>query len=252
MPTEPTDHSGHRQRMKERLLQTGLEGFNDHEALEMLLYYAVPYRDTNGLGHALVERFGGFDRALDADYADLLRTPGMSPHAATLVTLVGQMAHRYIRRQYAVGTILQTTEQLGNCVMPWFVGKKDESVVLISLDNRSRLLNTTRVFEGSVNSTQFNFRIALRQALQDNATRVVLAHNHPSGFAIPSGADVETTRRFAEVLALVGIRLVDHLIVAQDDYVSMRESLETRYLFDPSKTAPAAVSDPAAEPESCR
>ena len=224
-------HEGHRQRMKERLLRDGLESFADHEAMEMLLYYALPYRDTNGLGHTLIDEFGGFANALDAHYADLVQVPGVTPHVATLVTLCGQMAHRYQQERCEAGKTLYRTVDIGNYAMSLFVGKKEESVVLISMDNRRRVLNTSRVFEGSVNSTQFNFRIAVQQALRDNATQVVMAHNHPSGFAFPSEADVKTTERFAQVLKLMNIHLVDHIVVAEDIYTSMASSERTAGIF---------------------
>ena len=221
---QAVSHDGHRQRMKERLLRDGLDSFQEHEVMEMLLYYALPYRDTNGLGHMLIDHFGSLSNVLDADVADLVKVPGVTPHTATLLTLCGQTAHRYIKQRYRTGNQLYTTKELGEYVLPWFVGKKTESVLLISMDNRRKVINATRIFEGSVNSAQFNFRIALQQALQDNASCVIMAHNHPNGFALPSAADVATTRRFAQVLALVGIRLLDHLIVAEDDFVSMADT----------------------------
>lgn len=207
MAERKNPHDGHRQRMKDRLLRDGLGGFADHEVFEMLLYYAQPYRDTNELGHRLVERFGSLVGVLEADYADLIRVDGITPHMATLLVLCGQLNRRYAREQYAVGRLLYTTEDYGNCALPWFIGEKVESVVLISMDNRCRLLNTTRIFTGSVNSTHFNFRELVRQTLQ--------------------------------------VRLLDHLVISQDDYVSMASTPELAHLFQ--STLPpgmAAVADP--------
>lgn len=240
MADKSVDHSGHRQRMKERLLRDGLESFQPHEMMEMLLYYALPYRDTNPLGHKLMQSFGSVSNVLSARYEDLLRVDGVTPHVATLLTLCGQMAHQYIREQYAVGDLLYSTNSLGQHAMPWFVGKKEESVILISMDNKRKHLNTTRIFEGSVNSAQFNYRIAVQQALRDNATVVALAHNHPNGLALPSESDLHTTEQFAKVLALVGIRLVDHLVISDGDFVSMADSREMAALFSPS----AEIADP--------
>ena len=231
-------HKGHRQRMKERFLRDGLESLQDHEVLELILYYAIPYKDTNALGHLLLERFGSFDRVLDADYADLIKVPGITENAAVYITLCGQTAHRYMRCSYSVGELLYNTESLVSAAMPHFVGKKNESVLLISLDNKFKKLNITRVFEGSVNSAQFNFRMAVQQALQDNATQVVLAHNHPNGLAFPSGDDLRTTRRFAEVLRLLDIRLVDHLVIAEDDCVSMADSAPYAPYLNPDAEIP--------------
>lgn len=161
---DTVSHDGHRQRMKERLLRDGLESFSEHEMLELLLFYALPYRDTNALGHVLIDRFGSLCNVLDAAYADLLKVPGVTPHIATLLTLCGQTAHSYMRRRYQRGTLLYTAKELGEYILPWFIGQKAESVVLVSMDNRSKLLNATRIFEGSVNSAQFNFRTAVQQA----------------------------------------------------------------------------------------
>ena len=245
MAERKNPHDGHRQRMKDRLLRDGLGGFADHEVFEMLLYYAQPYRDTNELGHRLVERFGSLVGVLEADYADLIRVDGITPHMATLLVLCGQLNRRYAREQYAVGRLLYTTEDYGNCALPWFIREKLESVVLISMDNRCRLLNTTRIFTGSVNSTHFNFRELVRQTLQDNATQVVLAHNHPNGHACFSQADVQTTVQCLELLAPLQVRLLDHLVISQDDYVSMASTPELAHLFQ--STLPpgmAAVADP--------
>ncbi len=220
----PSPHEGHRQRMKERFLQDGLAHFSGHEVLELLLFYALPYRNTNDLGHRLEQSFGSLSKVLEADYRDLLKVEGVTPHVATLIAFCGQLARRYQREQYAMGTVLYDAPAMGQYLLPWFSGMKDESVVLMSMDNRYKVLNTTRVFEGSVNSTQFSLRGAVHQVLRDNATLVVMAHNHPNGHALPSNADLDTTERFAKVLRELNVRLIDHLIISDDDFVSFKDS----------------------------
>ncbi len=226
------DHEGHRQRMKERLQREGVDHMPPHEVIELLLYYAIPYRDTNPLAHKLVEKFGSVRQVVSAHYADLLKVEGVTPHIASLITLCGGIAKRYTQESYAVGTQLYTDREYVDFLIPWFVGEKDESVVMISMDSRHKVLNTTRLFNGSVNSAYFNCRIAVQQALQDNATVVTIAHNHPNGFAFPSRADLKTTLQFAEVLASVDIRLADHIIVADDDAVSMAATSAFEPIFD--------------------
>ncbi len=228
---EKNPHEGHRQRMKERFLNEGLSHFSGHEVLEMLLYYAIPYRDTNDLGHTLEDSFGSLTKVLEADYQDLIKVDGVTPHIATLITLCGQVARRYQREQYAFVKPMYKSDEFGRYLLPWFSGQKDESVVLMSMDNRYKVLNTTRVFTGSVNSTQFSMRGAVQQVLRDNATMVVMAHNHPNGHALPSNADIETTRRFAKLLQELGIKLIDHLIVSDDDFVSLAQSRDTADIF---------------------
>ena len=234
---EKNAHEGHRQRMKERFLHEGLSHFSGHEVLEMLLYYAIPYRDTNDLGHTLENSFGSLAKVLEADYRDLIKVKGVTPHIATLITFCGQLARRYQREQYTFTTPLYKPDEYGKHLIPWFSGQKDESVVLMSMDNRYKVLNTTRVFTGSVNSTQFSMRGAVQQLLRDNATMVVMAHNHPNGHAFPSNADIETTRKFATLLKELGIKLIDHLIISEDDYVSLAQTRDTACLFRAEPTA---------------
>ena len=212
--------------MKERYLAAGgLDGFSAHEIIEMLLFYAVPYRDTNPLGHQLIDAFGGFANLLEADYADLVQQPGVTPHIATLLCLVRDIACRY-EREVAEGKVTQmeTISMVVRHIKPWFLGQREESVVLMSLDNKQKLLNVTRIFQGGVNSASFNPRVVVQQALRDNATCVVLAHNHPRGYAVPSRDDVTTTQHLAEVLIALEVRLLDHLIFAEEDCVSMAQS----------------------------
>lgn len=234
-------HEGHRQRMKERFLTGGLDSFSDHEIVELLLFYALPYRNTNDLAHALVDHFGGWTQVLGAHYDDLLSVPGVTPHVATLLTLAGQSARKYHKDMTGVVRQLYSTESLIRHVVPLFLGAKNEKVMMVCLDNKRKHLNTTCLFEGSVNSAQFNVREAVQQALRDNATQVVLAHNHPNGFAFPSAADVTTTQRLMEILRPLDIRLIEHIIVSEGDCLCMTRLPETKWLFDGSEP-PAGFS----------
>lgn len=226
------EHRGHRERMKRRMLRETIEHMAGHEVIELLLYYAVPYRDTNPLAHRLITKFGSVHRVLAADYADLLKVEGVTPHIATLLVMCGQLTFRCLQEAYDPGTQLCDNEDYVPFLLPWFAGQKEESVVMISMDSRHKVLNTTRLFEGSVNSAYFSCRTAVQQALQDNATVVVIAHNHPNGFAFPSHADLDTTIQFAEVLASVDIRLADHIVVSEDDAVSMAATEAFAPIFD--------------------
>lgn len=239
------DHQGHRQRMKERLLAGGLAGFSDHEILEVALFYALPYRNTNELAHRLVAQFGGWTQALDAAYEDLLTVPGVTPHVATMLVMMGQIAHRYHRDVTGCVLHLYDTRSLAQHIAPWFLGEKQESVLLVSLDNKRKHLNTTRIFRGSVNSAQFNVREAAKQALRDNATQVVLAHNHPNGFAFPSQTDLDTTRYVAEVFKPLDIRLTEHMVVADGDCICMSQlpGMEDVFGIRPEPLARVATDD---------
>jgi len=228
-------HEGHRQRMKERFLRGGLGSFSDHEILELLLFYALPYRNTNDLAHALVERYGSWIQVVGARYDDLLTVPGVTPHVATLLTLTGQAARRYYRDHTGVIHQLYDAQTVAEHVVPYFLGEREESVLLVSLDNKRKHLNTTRIFRGSVNSAQFNIRLAVEQALRDNATQIVLAHNHPNGFAFPSNADIQTTKYVIDTLRPLDIKVMDHAIVSEGDCLCMSKMPDTKWMFDGSE-----------------
>lgn len=228
-------HAGHRRRMKDRFLTQGLESFSDHEILELLLYYALPYKDTNDLAHALVSRYGSWIQVVGAHYDDLLTVPGVTPHVATLLTLVGQVALRYYRDYTGGVRQFCDTASIAAYAIPYFMGEREESVLLISMDNKCKHLNTTRIFRGGVNSAQFNVRMVVEQALRDNATQIAVAHNHPNGFAFPSRADVETTKYVMDALRPLDIRVVEHAVVAEGDCLCMSQLPDTKWLFDGSQ-----------------
>lgn len=217
-------HDGHRDRMKQRFLKEGLTHFDRHQIVEMLLFFGIPRIDTNEQAHRLMDTFGSLSGILEAPYEELRKVEGIPANAAALICFCGQLFREYYEDKYAAGTILHSTEDIGRLVLPKFMGRKNEAVLLICLDNRGKVLNSSVVFEGSVNAAEINIRLILQQALRHNATAAVIAHNHPNGHALPSKEDITTTMQLIKALEVAGIRLIDHLVVAEDDYVSMRET----------------------------
>lgn len=136
-----------------------------------------------------------------------------------------------MRTSSSFGTVLNSIHEVGQYILPKFLGLKNEAVVLLSMDNRRKVLNCTTIFEGSVNATEINVRLALQQALRDNATVAVLAHNHPNGHAFPSADDIESTKILVKAMALADVRLVDHIIISEDDFVSMAQTPSLQYIF---------------------
>lgn len=217
-------HSGHRQRLKERFQKEGLDNFNELQVLELLLFYCIPRQDTNPTAHALLERFGSLAQVLEAPSSELLKVPGIGEATATFLPLMASLCRYYLVHRTASNVILNTIEQCGNYLLPFFCGRRNEVVYLLCLDAKCKVLSCKEVGEGSVNSASVPIRRIVERALADNATSVVLAHNHPSGMAVPSGEDQLTTRRLALSLSTVDIELVDHLVIADDDFVSLRQS----------------------------
>ena len=217
-------HDGHRERLKERFRSEGLDGFTEVQVLELLLFYSVPRKDTNEIAHALLEKFGTLAQVLDANPADLEKVPGMGSSSALFLKLLSAAGRRYQISRTESATILRTLEQCGAYLQPRFFGRKHEAVFLLCLDAKCKVLACKQVGEGSVNSAGVPIRRIVETALSTNATMVVLAHNHPSGLALPSADDIQTTKRLAVALDTVEITLIDHLVFSDDDYVSMAQS----------------------------
>ena len=222
-------HEGHRQRLKERFLRSGLDDFTEIQVLELLLFYAMPRQDTNPIAHALLERFGSLSQVMDASMEKLLEVKGVGTHGATLIRLAKDIGRAYEISRARQELVLPTIEQCGDYLKSFFRGRKNETVFLLSLDAKLKVLDCREVGEGSVNYASVPVRRVVEMALEAGASSVVLAHNHPSGIALPSGEDIQTTRRLAAALSAVEIVLVDHIIVADEDYVSM---VQSGYRFD--------------------
>lgn len=217
-------HDGHRQRLKERFTKEGLDNFNELQVLELLLFYCIPRQDTNPLAHALLDRFGSLAQVLEAPSSELKKVPGIGDSAATFLPLMASLCRYYLVNRTSSNCILDSIEQCGAYLLPFFYGRRNEIVYLLCLDAKCKVLACKEIGEGSVNSASVPIRRIVETALGVNATSVVLAHNHPSGMALPSAEDQLTTRRLAVALNAVDIELVDHLVVADDDYVSLRQS----------------------------
>lgn len=217
-------HDGHRQRLKGRFLRDGLDGFTEIQILELLLFYSIPRRDTNPVAHALLDRFGSLARVLDAPVEQLTKVEGITGNSAALLKLSKDIARCYDISKAGEETILLTIDQCGDYLKAFFRNRRNETIFLLSLDAKLKVLACQEVGEGSINYASVPVRRVVEMALETGATSVVLAHNHPSGIALPSAEDVQTTRRLAAALSAVEIKLVDHIVVADGDYVSMVQS----------------------------
>ena len=217
-------HDGHREKLRRRFLDGGLDTFADHEALELLLFYAIPRRDTNELAHRLMEHYGTLDAVLTAPLEELTQISGIGENAAALIRLVPRLAQKARLSAAAREIVLSDAERMGEYLLERFRGEKNEVIYQLCLDRKGKLIVCRRLNEGSVDSSELNIRRLVENALLSSASMVVLAHNHPSGIALPSPEDYVTTDRVEEALRVVGVQLVDHIIVADDDYVSMAAS----------------------------
>ena len=217
-------HEGHRQRLKERFIKSGLNDFEDHNILELLLFFSVPRSDTNEIGHKLLKHFGSLSNVFDADIKELCKVEGIGIHSATLIKLIPELCSVYNKDKNENIEIMNSSEIAGKYFVPRFMGKKDEEVHIMLLDDKKKLLRSEMISKGTVNACAASVRSIVDKALKYNATAVVLAHNHPGGVALPSKNDICVTKRIYQALQLMDIHLCDHIVVAGDDFVSMKDS----------------------------
>ena len=217
-------HDGHREKMRQRFRQGGLDAFLDHEALELLLFYAIPRRDTNVTAHRLLDQYGSLEAIFSAPIEDLARAEGIGESAALLLKLVPQIMQRARLSGNGREVILNSTQRAGAYLMERLAGERNEVIYQLCLDRKGRLLTCRRLGEGGAGNAELNVRSLVENALLSSASAVILAHNHPSGVALPSREDYLTTERVQEALRTVGVPLVDHIIVADGDFVSMADS----------------------------
>lgn len=214
-------HSGHRDRLRRRFHTEGLDSFEKHNVLELLLFFSLPRKDTNELAHRLLQKFGSFSGVLDAPYTSLLEVEGISENSATLLKMIPELARVYLTDRRQERPKLNTPEALGSFFIDYMVGVTKERLCLLLMDSSLRMIRCEILAEGSTETVGVDTRQIVETTLRYNACAVALAHNHPRGFAQPSASDIAATSAIRLALDSVNVRLVDHIIVAEDDYLSM-------------------------------
>lgn len=222
-------HAGHRQRVKKRFIEHGFDGFEEHQILEMLLFYAIPRKDTNVLAHQLLERYGNFAKVCDTPIDVLINDFGLSESAAVLIKMQPQLARVYSESRLNAKQI--DISNAPDIMRPKFIGATSEKVVLALSDTKDKLVFCDVVSEGSMTSSDFPVRKIVDLALRHNARFAYVAHNHPSELCVPSRPDLETTKTISDTLHSVGVLLVDHLIFTSTEHFSIRKHKHFSKLF---------------------
>lgn len=225
-------HDGHRERLKKRFREEGLDKFEAHNALELLLFFSIPRRDTNEIAHNLLNTFGSISNVFDAPVDELLKVDGIGESSALLIKMMPALSKKYAEDKLKKGAALNSTSAAGEYLLPKFMGETNEIVILVCLDNQGRVKNCCKIADGSTNTAQINNRKIMETALRHSASSIILAHNHPGGLTNPSAADVETTKNLVHVLESVQICLRDHIIIANNEYFSMAESKFFAHIFN--------------------
>ncbi|MBR6408075.1 MAG: DNA repair protein RadC [Clostridia bacterium] len=224
-------HNGHRMRLRKKYFEQGIDSFEAHEVLELLLFYGIPRRDTNETAHELINRFGSLAGVFDADLKELESVNGVGRHAAGLLKLIPELSRLYISDVIGYNDTLNSTVKAGNFILPRFIGYTDERLMVVSLDGKSRVIGCDVIAVGTVNEVALSVRTVVEIAMKNKAVGVILAHNHPGGVAVPSNTDIETTWQIFNALSMVNVCLLDHIVVAGNEFVSMRESKKSKNIF---------------------
>lgn len=226
-------HEGHRQRMRERFLDESIENFKPHEALEILLFYAIPRGDTNNIAHALIDRFGSLSAVFDARIEDLCEVKGVGQSSAILIKMMPQLFRKYetdkLKERDAT---LNSAELVARYASKFFKGYTEERLYLMCLDSVCNLLCFKEISNGNMKRTPVDLGLIAKTAFDNKATSLILVHNHPSGIMAPSKADVDVTITVEQMMHDLGMRLSDHIILGNgDDYFSFRKSEKYKYIF---------------------
>ena len=207
------EHEGHRLRLRERFVSAGLDGFAQHEALELLLTYAIPRKDTKPIAKALIGHFGSVGGVLCAPYEELRCVPGIGGSAAAMISLILPLSRLYYREQADRAQSRPLAGEWAEYCRTLLMGERFEKVYVLALDGKGSLIQKTLISSGDEGEAAFYPRLAVAALLRAGAQTAVLCHNHPDGDARPSLADRQLTEALIPLLKSLGIELLDHIIV---------------------------------------
>ena len=218
-------HSGHRERVKDRFLREGIDGFEKHNVLELLLFYSIPQRDTNPIAHELLNRFGSLRGVFDATVEELCTVDGVSLHTATLIKLVPAVWGR-VASEVDSSEVYDGVSKVGRLLVKRYAGVTVETVFLVLLDNSWHIIDIVNLGVGSVNQVRFDKRTVIEHCIRKNAALAVLAHNHPNGLLVPSDDDLIVTTEIAKALENIHVTFLEHLLVADGKYLPLLSKTE--------------------------
>ncbi len=216
-------HGGHRERLRNRFLSDGLDSFEEHEVLELLLTYCIPQKDTNPLGHTLIETFGDFSRVCDAPIEELEKINGLSHKSATFIKMIPQLSRLYFEEFGGNIKTLDSIDSMAKFLIPKYIGITKEVVYLVCMNNNNRVLDCQIIMDGIADATEINMRKIVELIIKTDATNVIISHNHPNASYLPSNDDIVTTKFIENMLNRINVKLIDHIIVSGNNYSSLRQ-----------------------------
>ncbi len=216
------DHSGHRDRLRRRFISEGADSFEPHQLLEMLLFYAVPRKDTNPLAHRLIDEFGSLRNVLDAPL-DALTSAGLTQNAAVLIKTLPAFCRAYASGGFDGVKKFSDRKEIALFLCSRFTACSNERFAALLMDNSYRMMKFTFLGEGGPGEVDADLRSLVAACVNCSATTAVIAHNHPKGSVRPSSADISVTRDVKNLLGAIGVKLIDHVVVSGEDYCLMSQ-----------------------------
>ncbi len=216
-------HVGHRQRVKERYLREGLDTFDDHQVLELMLFFALPQKDTNALAHELLDRYGSLAAVLEADPYDLMKISGVGKGTAVFLSMWPGVTKRYQQSKLSKKPLLDTTAALVDYAHTLFYGCHYEMFYVLCLDMQNRLKYASLVHQGTINEVPVYPRLVVEHAIRNDAKNIVLVHNHTGNNMTPSTQDLNLTWSIVDALSQIDVDVLDHIIIGTGCYLSFAE-----------------------------
>lgn len=210
--------------MRARFIRSGSDSFADHELLELLLFYAIPRENTNGMAHDLIERFGSICGVASAQIDELMLVDGVGERAAVLIKLAMTFAKRCAFEEIGSTRKLDSLEKIVQYGKSLFIGSNTETVYLLLFDNAFSLIDCSCVAFGSINEVRPIVRVIIERSITKKASSALLLHNHPGGIAEPSDNDIHFSNLVDHELDILGIYLVEHVIIAADGFFPIMKS----------------------------
>lgn len=225
-------HKGHRDRVREEFINGGFNDKTpDYKWLELLLFYAIPQQDTNPIAHELINKFGSLTRVFEAPIHELEKCKGISKNTAVLLKSIIPIS-RKCEIEKSISLIDELTPtSICDYIAKQFYGLSTEHLGVALLSPTGRIIDFKFVSEGDLAMVGVAIRSIVKYAIQNDASCLAIAHNHPNSFALPSLSDIEATKSLCETLRKLNLQLIDHIIVSGNDYVSLRQSREYEHIF---------------------
>lgn len=222
--TKENLHNKHRQRLRERFMNVGVDGLQEHEIIELLLFYAIPRKNTNEIAHELINEYGNLANIFDADEESLMKINGAGESVATLFKLMRECVNKYINDKNNIANVHLTPLNIDTYIKNLFYGHTKEVAYAVLLDGDCIVRKVKKLSSGTVNATPLYPREVVKLAVNEKYPYVLIAHNHPNGSAVPSQNDLNITKTIELALNFIDVRLVDHVIVAGEKTISLAKN----------------------------